>query len=593
MPDSYTSVTQHSWGSRIKDSLAGAVLGFCLFLAAFPVLFLNEGRSVYEAEKLEHGKSVVISIDADRVVSENEGKLVHVTGKATTDATLTDEVLGVKVANAIKLQRVVEMYQWQESSTSETDEHHGGSATTKTTYNYDKEWSANYIDSSQFSQSGYDNPSMQIRGNKLTAQQVTLGEFSLSKDFIGEMNNYQLLPMAAETQAQVLEKLSAHLGDKKTQVHGDYYYVSETPSHPQLGDLRIQFEVVWPDIISVVAKQAGSRLETYTTEQNYSLEFLGFKIVDNHIQLFEYGEVTASAMFEHAKQANTFWTWIFRGVGFFMMFIGLSMIFGVLQILAAVIPFFGSIVGFIGSLIAFVIATMLSLITIAMAWLFYRPMLSVILIAIAGVGLYLLTFLRKKPQQQPMMVFGTGVPQPMLVPQQGVLQPMVMPQGVQPVMAQQMPMYQGVPQQAVPQQMPMYQGVFQQAVPQQMAMPQGVFQQAVPQQRAMPQGVQPVMTQQMPQGVQQFVAQPAVMPQGVPQQVVIAQPTDQPMVMPQSVQPVVAQPMVMPQGVQQTGVPQNLNLAPLQQYGEATAVTQQQSPEEPILVPEAVVPKKS
>ena len=59
--------------------------------------------------------------------------------------------------------------------------------------------------------------------------------------------------------------------------------------------------------------------------------------------------------------------------------------------------------------------------------------------------------------------------------------------------------------------------------------------------------------------------------QGVPQQVVIAQPTAQAMLMPQGVQPVVAQPMVMPQGVQQTVVPQNLNLA--QQPTQPTANT--------------------
>ena len=573
MPSSYTSVTHQSWGSRIKNSLAAVVLGICLFFAAFPALFLNEGRSVYQAEKLEHGESIVTSIDARSVAKENEGKLVHLSGEATTDATLTDEVLGVDAANVIKLRRVVEMYQWHESSTSETEEDFGGGTTTTTTYTYSKEWSTDPINSNEFYEPyGHDNPSMQISGEELEAQQVTLGLFTLSKYFVGRMNNYQPLPLAEKKQAQVLEKLSAYLGGKKTQTHGDYYYVSQNPSLPQVGDLRIQFEIVSPEMISVVAEQAGHSLDTYITQQDYSLEFLDFPLVDNNIQLFEYGKVTADAMFEHAKQANTFWTWIFRLVGFLMMFIGLRMIFGVLEILAAFIPLFGRIVGFIALVISFVIAITFSLITIAIAWLFYRPVLSVILIVIAGMALYLLTFLRKKPQQEPPMVYGTGVPQPMLVPQQGIPQPMVMPQGVQPVMAQ------GV-QPVMAQQMPMYQGVPQQAVPQQMVMPpQGVPQQVVIAQPT----AQPMV---MPQGVQPVVVQPMVMPQGV--QPVVAQP----MVMPQGVQPVVVQPMVMPQGVQQTVVPQNLNSA--QQLGEATAVTQQQSSEGLTLVSETVVPQKS
>jgi hypothetical protein len=390
MPSSSTSVTQHSWGSRIKDSLA-TVLGLCLFLVAFPVLFLNEGR-LYQAEKLEHGKSIVISIAADRVAKENDGNLVHLSGKATTDATLTDEVLGVKVANVIKLQRVVEMYQWQESSTSETEEDYGGGATTTTNSTYSKEWIAYPIDSSDFHKPGHSNPGMPIHGKEVEAQQVTLGEFTLSKSFVRQMDNYQPLPIVAEKQqALVLEKLRAHLGGK-TQVHAGYYYASENPALPQIGDLRIKFEVVRPDTISVVAKQVGYRLDTYTTEQDYSLEFFGFQLVDNNIQLFEYGEVTAAAMFEHAKQANIFWTWIPRGIGFFMMFIGLSLIFGARSTLAAVIPILGRIVGFIGFLIAFVIAAILSLITIAIVWLFFHPVLSVILIVIAGGLLYLLIF---------------------------------------------------------------------------------------------------------------------------------------------------------------------------------------------------------
>ena len=455
------------------------------------------------------------------------------------------------------------MYQWQESSKTETEEHYGGGATETTTYNYSKEWSANPIDSGNFEVSnGHYNPGMPISGKEIEAQPVTLGQFTLSEYFVGQMDDYQPLQMPDEEQAQVLEKLSALRKGKKNQTYGDYFYVSENPHAPQIGDLRIQFKIVPPAIISVVAKQAGSRLDTYTTEPDFSLEFYDFPIVNNNIRLFEYGDVTADAMFIHAKQENVFWTWIFRLVGFVMMFVGLSMIFGVLRILAAVIPFLGQIVGVFSSLITFVIATILSLITIAIAWLFYRPLLSVILFVIAGGILYLLRFLRKKPQQQPMMVPETGVPpQPMLVPQQSVPQPMVMPQSAQPVMAQPMP-YGTQPVMAQPMVMP-------QSVPQPVVMAQPTTQPMV-----MPQSVQPVMAQPMvmPQSVQPVMAQPAVMPQSVPQPVVMAQP----MVMPQSVQPVVAQPMVMPQGVQQTGIPQNINLAP-----------------QPMLVPEMAVPQKS
>jgi hypothetical protein len=55
----------------------------------------------------------LVTVDASSVDPANEGKLVHLTAKAVTDETLADDMFGVS-ANAIKLRRNVEMYQWKE-----------------------------------------------------------------------------------------------------------------------------------------------------------------------------------------------------------------------------------------------------------------------------------------------------------------------------------------------------------------------------------------------------------------------------------------------------------------------------------------------
>ena len=68
-------------------------------------------------------------------------------------------------------------------------------------------------------------------------------------------------------------------------------------------------------------------------------------------------------------------TWILRGVGFFMMGIGLSMVFKPLSVIADVLPFLGNLVEAGTGFIAFLIAFGFSFITIAIAWLFYRPLL--------------------------------------------------------------------------------------------------------------------------------------------------------------------------------------------------------------------------
>lgn len=93
--DRFTEVTHKSWFSRIGSSIKGIVIGIILFLIAFPVLFWNEGRAVKRAKSLTEGSKVVVSVPAHSVNPENEGELVHVTGKADTEETVTDPVFGV------------------------------------------------------------------------------------------------------------------------------------------------------------------------------------------------------------------------------------------------------------------------------------------------------------------------------------------------------------------------------------------------------------------------------------------------------------------------------------------------------------------
>ena len=66
-------------------SIKNVVFGLVLFVVAFPVLFKNEGRAVIAAKRLEEGRGAVVSLPtANAVDPANEGKLVHVTGRAAT-----------------------------------------------------------------------------------------------------------------------------------------------------------------------------------------------------------------------------------------------------------------------------------------------------------------------------------------------------------------------------------------------------------------------------------------------------------------------------------------------------------------------------
>ncbi|MCS6971883.1 MAG: TMEM43 family protein, partial [Leptospiraceae bacterium] len=120
------------------------------------------------------------------------------------------------------------------------------------------------------------------------------------------------------------------------------------------------------------------------------------------ILMIQPGIIPAQQMFQTAEESNQTMTWILRFVGVILMFIGLKMILTPLETLLDVVPILGSIVGVGISLAAGVVAIVLSLITIAIAWLFYRPVLSIILIAV-GVGAFFgVQFLKKRaPQKAP------------------------------------------------------------------------------------------------------------------------------------------------------------------------------------------------
>ena len=367
--DQFTEVTSKGWFSRIMDSIKSVVFGLILFVAAFPLLFWNEGRAVRRAKTLETGAKQVITVKADAVVPSNEGKLVHLTGLATTDEILSDSEFGV-ATRAIKLERKVLMYQWKQTSESKTRKKIGGGEETTTEYKYDKVWSPEVIDSNDFKHpEGHANPnSMEFKSAKQTAQNVTLGAFALSPSLVEEIDKTTPLAVTESTFA----KLPKDMRERIKVVSGEYYK-GRNPAEPQVGDLRISFDYVGPTTVSVVSRQVGNTFEPFTTDTG-------------NLELLQIGTFSADSMFKQAQQENVFMTWILRLVGFIMMMIGITMVFKPLTVMADVLPILGDILGLGIGIFAGIVAFALSLLTIAIAWVFYRPLIGIPLLIIA-VGL--------------------------------------------------------------------------------------------------------------------------------------------------------------------------------------------------------------
>ncbi len=367
MSNGFTEVTHESWFTRLKNAIGGVLFGIVLGLGSFAQIFWNEGRAVKRAQDLSEGKSKVKTVAVDSIDTANEGKLVHVQGKATTSETLTDSRFGISL-KAIRLKRVVEMYQWKETKKSKSKKKLGGGRKTTTTYSYKKIWSASLIRSNNFHSRGrdkYSNPtSMHFQAQSKSAGLVTLGAFRLSSNLVSSISNWE-----------TVEPNQSAARDNVRIAGSEYYVGRGGPSSPIIGDCKIRIRAVKPTTVSVVAAQATKTLSAYTTSGGRSLSLL------------QVGTHTAAAMFKAAEDANVMLTWILRVVGFFMMFFGILLVFKPLEVFADVIPFVGNILGFGLAVFAFAIAAPMTLVTIAIGWIVYRPLMGILLLA-AAIGIF-------------------------------------------------------------------------------------------------------------------------------------------------------------------------------------------------------------
>lgn len=383
-----TETTKVSWGSRLGTSIKGILAGLALFVVGFPVLFWNEGNSVKTAKALDEGEGACIPVESiEKIDPEMEGQLVHMTGKAMTSDVLSDDQFGVS-ATAIALARKTEMYQWVEHSKTEEKKNLGGSVTKTTTYTYSQEWVDSAIDSSGFKEQGHDNPGMiEFPSEETRAANVSFGAFRLSESQIGRIGSEQAYAFPTDFVCKV----------ERVQIQGRTIYVPnkatrdneknnrDVASQPRVGDMRVNFSVVYPHDISIVAKQKGDTFVGYLAKTKKKIDMLSDGVKD------------AAEMFEAARSANTMMTWIVRLVGFLLMFFGLSMVLKPLSVLADVLPILGNIVEIGTGLVAGVIAFVCALVTIAIAWIFYRPVLGILLLAAAGAAIFLLW---KKKQEK-------------------------------------------------------------------------------------------------------------------------------------------------------------------------------------------------
>ncbi len=418
--------TTRSWGSRVGGAFKGILIGILMIVVGCAVLFWNEGRTVKRAKALKEGASVVVDVDSATLDANNEGKLIHITGAATVAEPLTDPFFGIS-AEALKLERKVEIYQWSENVTTKTERGSRGSEIETTEYSYEKKWNEGLIDSSNFHDDGYDNPTtVPVESESFTASLIKVGAYTLSDSLIAKIsatdafkpkhgtsvkaesvkgtNDVDATDDDQENGELVPSEISNEYGDEFTQVETESLPSSVTtntenakdfiptedgfykgnPTSPQIGDIRVTYQYApSPTTVSIVSEQSGE-------------SFVPYQAATDTVELLTIGSVSSAEMFQGAQKANKLAAWLLRAIGFILIFIGFKSVFAPLTVIADIVPFAAKIVGAGTGFVAFSLSFCLSLAMIAIGWIAYRPVVGITLLVIAVVVLILPLFRGKK-----------------------------------------------------------------------------------------------------------------------------------------------------------------------------------------------------
>lgn len=379
---SFTETTTTSWFSRIKNALVGLLVGIILIPACMFLLFWNEGNSIHTYQALAEGAGKVVSIDSARIDAANDGKLVHISGPVTANGTATDPNFNITANGALAVNRTVEMYQWVEESDTKTEKNLGGSETSTTTYSYKKEWKSRYVDSSDFKESGHNNPQFAVDAANTPVDSGTVGAFTMPGKKLANLGDETQIKLTSDDVTRIAGTIST---DKPAKLNQGDVFLGYSATSPQVGDLKIRFERVDLKQASFVGEQKGDTLAPGKARNG------------KEIFLSAAGNQEAAEMFKHAQDENVLITWLIRAGGLVGLFIGFKLIMSIFSVLGDIVPFIGSLIGAGSSLIALVLTLILGPVVIAIGWITYRPLFALAIIAAGVVAAAGFIYFRRKP----------------------------------------------------------------------------------------------------------------------------------------------------------------------------------------------------
>jgi len=224
----------------IRELLLPALGAVLLLLGAGVGAVVERGLLDYSAQMKRHGGDVLDLGTRGLPDASMQGFMVRVVGPLQVVEAPLDQQFNQQSDQPVLI-RHVQMFQWRELR-------YGGAPT------YEMDWQDHPIDSSQFQHpEGHTNPGkFALEGAQFYAGLVRVNNFVLSPALVHALTGSQ--PVTPD-----LRRLPSNLAASFSLYDGGLV-TSPEPSHPQVGDLRVTWEAVPAQTVTIVAKVEGNKL---------------------------------------------------------------------------------------------------------------------------------------------------------------------------------------------------------------------------------------------------------------------------------------------------------------------------------------------
>lgn len=204
---------------------------------------------------------------------------------------------------AVKLRKIVEIYQWHEDYTENkfaTDE------SSDRNYFYYKDWSERLISSQSFHSLSHQNPKKKPMESKIMiAEKVYIGQYEICEEAKDKFNTW--IDVTSDTKPE----------DYFVKMHAGAYYHSENLFEPEIGDIRVRFQLagLQGDYYTIVGQFSNGQIVPYTSSNR-----------SRKILLLRKGALSIEDIFHQEHKSLWKELWFSRAFGFLViMFSVISM----------------------------------------------------------------------------------------------------------------------------------------------------------------------------------------------------------------------------------------------------------------------------